>query len=134
MDALPMMGERLACYDGSWSGKYEVYLEVSHFRILLRQHDAFIQLFKIPIQVLFLICQQAIDIHGVFIEYEDTANVFGQQIVDKKIHVASLVSDAVYCYTQSTENIGANSGVLMEYARRLILTDIINVRWSSVIY
>ncbi|KAI7851210.1 hypothetical protein BDC45DRAFT_559655 [Circinella umbellata] len=35
--------------------------------------------------------------------------------------LASLVSDAVYCYTQSTENIGANSGALMECARKLIL-------------
>ncbi|KAG2220989.1 hypothetical protein INT45_004608 [Circinella minor] len=35
--------------------------------------------------------------------------------------LASLVSDAVYCYTQSTENIGANSGALMECSRKLIL-------------
>ncbi|KAI7851209.1 hypothetical protein BDC45DRAFT_516710 [Circinella umbellata] len=35
--------------------------------------------------------------------------------------LASLVSDAVYCYTQSTENIDANSGALMECVRKLIL-------------
>ncbi|KAI7851202.1 hypothetical protein BDC45DRAFT_516648 [Circinella umbellata] len=47
--------------------------------------------------------------------------------------IASLVSDAVYCYIQSIENIGANSGALMQCARKLVLMGIDRPRCEASI-